>query len=211
MITIFDVAAGAMIAELQIYTFERYRTEIFQAARLYWKEGVRGNFTTRMFGTIKFGLQAAFDQGASVVGVEPDDYEDADKQFIADIIAGEKSHVSGLLDFLDGLARSGIKNLSDADYRLEMWANRYPDVQGRAESHFGKRRRLQWVLGDAEHCETCLALSGIVAWAQEWEVSGIQPKSRKLACNGYHCACEFQETKRRRSPNALRRIFEIIG
>jgi hypothetical protein len=210
MTTVFDLAVGGILAELMIYTNERYFNEIFQAARQYWKDGSKGGFKTRMNGTIKFGLQAAFEQGASVVGVEPDEFESEDRDFINAIIEEEKSHVPDLLSFIDGLANDPTARLSDADYRLNMWANRYPDVQDQAKVYFGKRTRLQWTLGDAEHCETCLALSNIVAWAQEWQVAGIQPKSRDLACKGYNCACSLDITSKRRSPNALSRILDAM-
>ena len=157
MTTVFDLAVGGVLVELMIYTNERYSNEIFQAARQYWKDGSKGGFKTRMNGTIKFGLNAAFEQGASVVGVEPDEFNSEDKDYINSIIDEEKSHVSDLLDFIDKLANDPTARLSDADYRLNMWANRYPDVQDQAKVYFGKKTRLKWTLGDAEHCETCLA------------------------------------------------------
>jgi hypothetical protein len=206
-----DDAIALTIAELMIYTPERYSTEIFAAARQYWKDGSRGGFTTRMNGTIKFGLTAAFEQGASVSGVEPDEFEAPDTKLMTDIITDEKSHVGELLTFLDGLANDKSKTLASADYRLHMWANRYQAVLDQARIHFGGKKRLTWVLGSAEHCQTCLDLSKIVAWAQEWDASGIRPKSPDLACHGYNCACEMAETTRRRSPKALERIMNAIG
>ncbi|MFA6204293.1 MAG: hypothetical protein WC710_14040 [Gallionella sp.] len=200
------------LAELKgAYTPDRYTREVYQAAAQYWKDGNKGGFTTRMNGTIKFGLQSAWEEGAASVDVAKEDFSPEDKDEIAEIIDTEKSYVSGLLDFMDGIANDPKAKLTDADYRLDMWANRYQDVVSQAMIYFGGKIRLAWVLGEAEHCETCLALSRIVAWAKEWDESGIKPKDQRLACHGFNCACEMEETSRRRSPKAFDRIMAIIG
>lgn len=192
------------------YTDDRYRKEVYQAAAQYWKDGNRGGFTTRMYGTIKFGLQSAYEQGADSVGVPLEDFEQDDKDRIDKIITEEKSHVAGLLEFMDALANRPDAKLSDANSRLDMWVNRYSDVVSQAKLQFGGKKRMAWLLGDAEHCETCKQLSRIVAWAEEWDKSGIKPKDNRLECHGYNCACRMEETSRRRSPNALKRIMAAI-
>jgi len=94
-----------------------------------------------------------------------------------------------------------------------MWVNRYTDVKNQAKIYFGGKTRLMWVEGDTkEKCPTCLALNGIVAFAQEWEMSGVRPQSPPneiLNCGGWNCSCTLQVTDKRRSPNALQRIMDI--
>lgn len=214
MTTIFDLAVGRTLIELlgaNFYDAARYERDIYAAATAYWKNGVKGNFTSAMNVTIKFGLKSAFEVGAESVDVSADEFTPDDRAVIDAIIAEEKSHVSGLLEFLDGLAQDPTKNLGMADGRLRMWVNRYEDVVSRARVHFGGKARLQWKLGEAEHCTTCLALNGIVAWALEWDEAGIKPKSPDLECKGYNCACTLEPTDRRRSPKAKQRILAAIG
>ena len=97
--------------------------------------------------------------------------------------------------------------------RVDIWANRYPETENRARMHFGGKQRLEWVLGATEkHCSTCAALNGIVAFAEEWEESGVQPQSPPngaLECGGWQCDCSLVPTDRRRSANALTRIMDI--
>lgn len=210
--------AAARLMELAIdpyianpYTENRYTNELYAAAAGYWKNGIRGNFISAINGTVKFGLTSAFRQGAAAVEVNPDEFSAEDKAFLQSIIDEEKTHVQGLLEFVDGLARDPKAKLADVSPRIEMWAKRFTDVISRAKIHFGGKRRLAWRLGEAEHCTTCLALSKIVAWAQEWEQADIRPKDQRLECHGYNCACEMEETTRRRSPKALQRILQAIG
>jgi hypothetical protein len=212
MSTVFDLLMGAALVELAAsYTENRYANEIYGAAAAYWQDGSRGGFKTRMNGTIKFGLNSAFEQGAGMVDVPPEDFSNDDKALIAQIIDGEKSHVDGLLEYIDKLANTKGAKLSDASPRVEMWVKRYPAVISEAMIYFGKKKRLAWRLGEAEHCETCRALSKIVAWAQEWDEAGIKPKDPQLECHGFNCACEMVPTKKRRSPKALQRIYAALG
>lgn len=205
------VKLGAPPDALKAYTESSYGDGIYDAAAAFWKEGSRGNFNTRMNALIKFGLNDAWKAGAKAAGVEPDEFEPEDDEQIAALIAEEKSHVSSLLDFLDGLANTPGASLQQAEYRLRMWVSRWHDVYTQALVWFGKKIKLVWVLGQAEHCTTCSALSGIVAWAREWEEADIRPQSDRLECHGYNCKCSLVETRRRRSPKALDRIRRILG
>jgi hypothetical protein len=197
-------------ARKDAFSDTRYTREIYNAAAQYWKDGNKGGFRSRMNGTIKFGLPGAWEQGAASVEVVPADFTDEDKSTLQAIITEEQSHVNDLLTFLDGLANNPDAKLSDANFRLDMWANRYSDVLNQARIRFGGKQRLQWKLGDAEHCQTCLDLSNIIAWAQEWDKSGIKPKSPLLECHGYNCACELVPTDKRRTGNALSRIMDVM-
>ena len=212
------VVVSAMKA---MYTQSAYKDGIYAAAQGYWKEGLRGNFVSRMNMTIKFGLQSAFEQGADDVGVSPDEFEQADKDLIASIIDEEKSHVADLLTFLDGLANDRNAKLSDADYRLNMWANRFQDVLSQARVNFGGKQRMEWKLGEAEkHCHTgdndkpgigCANLSGIVLFAAEWDKLGIKPQSRQTNCQGYNCTCEIVPTDRRRTRNGMYIVSNMLA
>ena len=52
----------------------------------------------------------------------------------------------------------------------------------------------EWVLGDAEHCSSCLAMSGQKHRLKEYVNKGITPKASVLECGGYLCACSLVKT-----------------
>jgi hypothetical protein len=97
--------------------------------------------------------------------------------------------------------------------RVPLWANRYNDVVNQSKIiTASKGQKLEWVYGDTEHCATCAALNGIVAYATEWEESGFHPQGPPndlLSCGGWRCQCELRPTDRRRSANALTRLLDL--
>ena len=96
--------------------------------------------------------------------------------------------------------------------RANMWANRWNEAYNEAVRLITLENggRLVWKMGRAEHCSTCLALDGIVAFAKEWDAIGIKPQSDRLECHGFNCKCSLSPTKARRSPNAYGRIEAAI-
>jgi hypothetical protein len=100
--------------------------------------------------------------------------------------------------------------------RAELWANRYNESYNRAVglimAEMGER--LVWELGATEeHCPTCAALNGIVAFASEWETLDVHPQNApngKLTCGGWKCDCKQTPTDKRRSPDAFTTIMNIV-
>lgn len=96
--------------------------------------------------------------------------------------------------------------------RAELWANKWNDVYNKAsmtiEVMFGGK--LKWILGATEeHCATCSALNGIVAWAKDWEESGIHPQNAPnahLECGGWRCDCSLEHTDEKRTRNGRSKI-----
>ena len=98
--------------------------------------------------------------------------------------------------------------------RAGMWANRYKEAQSEAARLIALETggKLQWVYGDADHCDTCSELNGLVAYATEWEISELKPQNapnKFLLCGGWRCACRLVPTKRRRSPKVLDTLLTI--
>ena len=96
--------------------------------------------------------------------------------------------------------------------RVQLWANRYNEAYNKAVLLISSQNggKLEWVLGATEeHCASCSALNGIVAYATEWAEAGVQPQNApndKLECDGWHCDCGLSSTDKRRTKNALERI-----
>lgn len=99
--------------------------------------------------------------------------------------------------------------------RADLWANRYNQAKSEAAQLIAEQSggKLVWKLGATEeHCETCAALNGIVAYASEWSMSGLRPQSapnKLLQCGGWRCDCSLSPTDKRRSPKALDTLMNI--
>lgn len=98
--------------------------------------------------------------------------------------------------------------------RAQMWANRYREATAEAVRLITAENggKLIWIFGDAEHCETCQSLNGIVAFATEWQTSGFKPQAAPnplLICGGWRCKCKLEKTDKRRSPKALDTLINI--
>lgn len=120
-------------------------------------------------------------------------------------------------DFVDGFFRDIIdarldgKPIDGLLSRARMWANRWNEAYQNALRAIAVENggNLIWEYGDADHCDTCRSLNGIVASAKEWEVSGLRPQGDMLDCHGYNCKCTLTPTKKRRSPKALDALITI--
>lgn len=99
--------------------------------------------------------------------------------------------------------------------RAAMWANRWNEGYNEAVKLITAENggNMIWQYGEAEHCDTCRALNGIVAGAKEWEIAGVKPQNAPnplIDCGGWQCKCSLTATTRRRSPKALDTILNII-
>jgi hypothetical protein len=155
-------------------------------------------FIDKMIYLIEEQFGRAWREGARDVGFNPDDISEGETEFLQARMDREMEHI---LDFAQGIqdaAANGepVKPFQD---RVPMWAGRYDEVRDAARTHYSAvlGKNLIWHVGPTEHCETCLALDGVVATADEWEAArsrGIYPKSPELECHGFHCQCELTPT-----------------
>jgi hypothetical protein len=119
----------------------------------------------------------------------------------------------------DDIMAATADGLTDKDFsasfrmRAEMWANRYSDMVTQAQLWFGGKDKFEWQLGATEqHCSTCSQLDGIVAYASEWDESGLHPQGApndNLECGGWQCDCSLNATDKRRTNDALGRLMDI--
>jgi len=109
-------------------------------------------------------------------------------------------------DIID--ARVDGKPLEPLLARAQMWAARYTEAGNEAARVIALENggKLIWVYGEAEHCETCRALNGKIAFAKEWEISGFKPQAAPnplLECGGWQCKCHLEKTEKRRTAKVL--------
>jgi hypothetical protein len=178
------------------YTADTYRSAIEDVARRFYSGGSRDSFNMGLRNVIRMGLRDAFLLGAKDIGILEEDLIQADWDDLQAIIEREQGFVASLADFIRQGQAAGTP-FPDLGYRIDMWGNTFDDVRSQAKTILGKNEKLEWVLGDAEHCDSCARLSGIVKRASFWKDHGVQPrnpKNEKLICEGYNCQCTLQPT-----------------
>lgn len=126
--------------------------------------------------------------------------------------------ILGQYDYVDQFYRDIVDarvdgtSVSPLLARAKLWANQWNAAYNEAVRLMTLQGggNLVWEYGDAEHCNTCLSLNGIVARASEWDTLGVKPQGDMLQCGGWNCKCALVSTDKRRSPNAYGRIEEIL-
>lgn len=187
--------------------YERQLTNDVHA--LYSRAMSRRGFVSDVGAIIERQLNEAWKSGADEMMVLPEDFTPEDNAYIAKIISDEKAHVEGFADSVQNAAGNG-EGWVQFQGRISIWVNRIADVENRARMYFGGKQRLKWVLGPTEeHCENCSKLNGLVAWATEWEASGVHPQSppnERIECHGWNCGCQLIPVEERRTRNAKSEI-----
>ena len=107
-----------------------------------------------------------------------------------------------ILRFKDAIKRfkdrfkAGFKK---AENRVQLWVNTLyrAETEGKVSAPpiAGIEMKFRWQLGGTEeHCETCLALSGVVMVASDWQKLGLRPQHPDLECGGWNCDCQLIES-----------------
>ncbi len=102
--------------------------------------------------------------------------------------------------FMADMDRGG--GVMDYEKRMDYYAKAARELYwlGFVRADMDPSREIDWRLGQAEHCQTCLdAASGSPYTAKEfWDKlasKGILPQSGKLDCLGYKCQCHLEDTR----------------
>jgi len=177
-----------------------------------------GPFAVDFANAVETGLNEAWRLGMRENDVSEMD-EDGEMQEIVDgIVASEREHIPDFAEYITTVALNADtmgEAITGVDSRLQMWINRYEDVRNQAIMYTAdEKTKMIWIYGDTQHCETCAALNGIVAYAREWDESGLQPQSPpnpNLECGGWHCQCQLIPTTEKKTRNALQRLLAIAG
>jgi hypothetical protein len=172
---------------------------------------VGGEFIDIMANLIQGQLTQAYNRALADEGLV------MDEDFAADL----ERLILAQFDYVDQYFRDIVDARIDGTpiepliVRASLWANRYNETYSEAQMAIAKRfgGKMIWMLGATEeHCPTCAALNGIVAFATEWETAGFRPQNAPndlLACGGWRCDCSLTITEKRRSPKALDTLLDI--
>lgn len=151
----------------------------------YWKgaidiEAFEGEFNE----IVQSQLRLAYASIAKQYGITPKFYSPDEQGFLDEQIAKQQSFIA---NFAAQLAEA--KNAEDGKVqsfynRVELWANRWNDMENQAHIVFGKDMLFEWTLSNQvkQHCEICLGLAGTVKRNSEWQKSNYQPGDVHLKC-----------------------------
>jgi hypothetical protein len=190
---------------------EDFLSRIQWLIRAAYNGDIAGEFIDGMAAAISRQYFLAYREVLAEEGLEMDDEF---RQHVEQMIADEFMHVEQLFrDIVD--ARIDGTPIDPLLARAQLWANRYAEVQNEARLAIGLRfgYNMVWTMGATEeHCPTCSALNGIVAFASEWDTAGLEPQNAPndlLKCGGWNCDCSLTKTDKRRSPNALDSLLNV--
>lgn len=179
-------------------TVAYYERALNAAVLDLYRGGDAGDFIDKAIYLIEEQFGRAWREGARDVGFDPAKISEGELEFLQSRMDREKEYI---LDFAQAIenAREAGDPVKPLQERVPLWANRYEEVRDTARAHYGIQTgaRLVWRVGPTEHCDTCLALDGVVATADDWEEArgrGIYPKSPDLDCHGYNCQCSLDPT-----------------
>jgi len=180
------------------------RAGVRAAIRGLWNGDLdRVGFLAAMDSTIDRNLREAFYAGAAQSGIAPDELKPDEVAKMRELINGQLSYILPLADAVETGSKANGGPLEALISRADMWANRYNEAQNLGQITTGADLKYQWVLGNTEHCETCLRMSGKIKRGSTWSASPIQPQSSSLACGGYRCQCALVPTDLPMSPGRL--------
>lgn len=185
---------------LHLKSVSSYRATLRANARALWTgTWDEFEFVSAMTSSILSGLTQAHNEGLASVGATSVDVSPDERRQLREVIGNETSQVDSLTDFVLANSKANKGNLQTCFDRLSLWLNRYPQVFDMGALAGAKETdNFIWRVGDAEHCETCLALNNIVAPKSEWNARGLKPRTPPnplLECAGWNCQCSLTPTK----------------
>jgi len=198
--------------EVDLAENERWRSSFESSIRNIVRSLWNGNYDYYqayevMDMAITNGFTRAWWDGADDVGITPAELTPRERAAMQEAIFNQRQYIHGFLTAIEEGSKANGGKLGPLFSRAQLWTKRYDDVKQAAKAMCGGDQRLQWRLGKAEHCKTCLALSGQIRRSSYWN-DHVVPNSPKLACvssaNGVPvCRCSLQPTDQRCTPGPL--------
>jgi len=199
-----------------VKTEQGYFRQLWNRIREYYSgELAQGQFLDSLANLVQDQITRAWRQALRQENLDPALVSSQFAQPIETMILSEFDHIDGLAADI-ATAKETEQGAERFRSRAEIWAKRYPDAVNRATLAIAEQMggKLVWRLGATEeHCETCAALNGIVAYAADWREAGVQPQSppnTQLECGGWQCDCKLERTEARRTRGAVDKIMGAI-
>ena len=195
-------------------TLEYFRKQIQRLVTSLYNNRIGGQFIDIMANLISGQLLDAYEaawKDEGFTGKIPDYLQTAHTE---DVLAQYTFVDQFFRDIID--ARIDGTGIGSIMYRVDLWANQWTNSYNRAIVLITQKRggKLQWQEGDTkEKCSTCVALDGIVLYADEWQTLNVHPgdgPNPHLVCGGWNCGCSLIPTDQRRTADGYGKVEEII-
>lgn len=189
---------------------DAYAFALRQNIRAFW-DGRRDfdQFLETLNDAIQFHLELAWREGAAQCGIRPDERTAEEAEILRNFILNQMGFTANFAEFVEANRKSEGGLLRTSLKRLGPWVNRWNEVKALAQQMACADIKYRWTLGFAEHCKTCLKLSGRVMRGSRWRELDVHPQDTrpgKLECNGYNCKCKLIQTDKRATPGRLPRL-----
>lgn len=182
-----------------------FKLSLRSEVRRYWNGQVgKSDFVFNFHNAIDRGFNRAFNIGIAECGKKRDDLSDKELDALQDKINSQFEFVSNLADAIVQKKDGGKFN--EQVSRLSNWYPRFGEMVQLGKVTACGDELLEWVLGVAEHCESCKSLAGIVKPASFWNEKGVLPAvagADYLICKGYNCQCGLKRTSKKETKGNL--------
>lgn len=162
------------------------------------------DFLVEAENAIRDGFEDAWGTGALQCGIYSGEFTDAEMTALEIEINLEVSHLGGFADAIEASSKANDGALQPLLDRADLWAGAYNRIVSRANVMACADQKLRWVLGDTEHCSTCLGFADKVYRGSIWQKYlaplDMLPQGRGLECGGWNCKCSFEVTTDRATP-----------
>ena len=145
---------------------------------------------------VQQGMKSAWLEGMAEVGISESEMNPDELVAMSQLISGQWNHIEGFAAYIVENSKANKIQFSTLDSRIQMWVNRYNEAKNQAMQMASNDPKLEWVLGEGEHCKTCVRYNGKVKRASYWEKINARPQSSALACKGINCKCELVPTEK---------------
>jgi hypothetical protein len=140
-------------------------------------------------------LREAWYLGADKCGVAPAELTSLEESELLNFVLTQQAFAGRFIRTVYQGRRAAGGDLGPFLSRSTLWANRYHHARQLGMQMACADKKMRWVLGPTEeHCPDCSKAAGRVHRASIWKKYGWEPGSKRLACRGFNCQCEFEVT-----------------
>ena len=139
-----------------------------------------------------------YSEGMNEGGIAEDAQDEEDKaamsEAVDDWLGSQLSFVNDFSKAI-GEARKDKEQRPAILDRVEMWVNSLRDFGSQGKAYANGNEKGTWILGDAEHCKSCLRYAAMKPHRMSWWLARDLPRSSDLECGGFNCACDIVDSE----------------
>lgn len=178
-----------------------FRSAIRSEVRRLWLGlSSQFDFTDSMVNIITTNFRTAWNEGAATCGIQPDELSSAETGQRDVLINSQFPFLFGFADFIEENSKENGGRLQTVFDRSELWINRYNEVVNQARVMACADQKGRWIVGQTEHCRSCLGFNGRTYRFSTWAANNALPQTRGLCCRGFNCRCRIDPTTDRITP-----------